>query len=130
MDWVHSAELLEAGKNVFTGGLKNICVWVKHNAGMGSLYRSQHEFVFVFKSGKAKHQNNIQLGRNGRHRTNIWSYSGTKRGRYRARAKKSTSTNCTRPVKPVKLIADVFWVARLAGDIVLDRICQEAAQPS
>jgi hypothetical protein len=41
---------------------------------MGSLYRSQHEFIFVFKNGTARHTNNIALGKYGRNRTNIWSY--------------------------------------------------------
>src|SRR6266851_8157298 len=48
MDWRHMDELLAAGREAY-GELKNVCVWVKHNAGMGSLYRSQHEFVFLFK---------------------------------------------------------------------------------
>jgi hypothetical protein len=51
-------------------------VWVKSNAGMGSLYRSQHELVFVFKSGSGRHSKNIELGRYGRNRTNVWHYDG------------------------------------------------------
>ena len=43
-------------------------------AGMGSFYRSQHEFVCVFKSGDSPHINNIELGKYGRYRTNIWAY--------------------------------------------------------
>jgi hypothetical protein len=43
---------------------------------MGSLYRSQHELVHVFKKGKAPHRNNIQLGQFGRYRTNVWDYPG------------------------------------------------------
>jgi hypothetical protein len=61
MDWRHASEMLEAGSAIYAE-LKNICVWVKHNAGMGSFYRSQHEFIFAFKAGKSSHQNNIQLG--------------------------------------------------------------------
>lgn len=53
--------------------LKNIYVWAKTNGGMGSLYRSQHEFVFVFKSGTNPHINNVELGKHGRYRTNVWS---------------------------------------------------------
>jgi DNA modification methylase len=60
MDWRHVRELLIAGREAYDE-LKNICVWTKDNAGMGSLYRSQHEFVFVFKSGKRPHRNNVQL---------------------------------------------------------------------
>src|SRR2546430_14118031 len=70
MDWRHTVELLAAGSQVYSE-LKNISVWVKNNAGMGSLYRSQHEFVLVYKSGTAPHTNNIALGKYGRHRTNV-----------------------------------------------------------
>jgi predicted phage terminase large subunit-like protein len=64
IDWRHIAEMLAAGNEVF-GGLKNLVVWVKTNAGQGSLYRSQHEFVCVFKNGEGRHQNNIELGLTG-----------------------------------------------------------------
>jgi hypothetical protein len=73
MDWRHAHDLLIASTGSYDE-LKNICVWVKDNAGMGSLYRSQHEFVFVFKNGVATHTNNVQLGRYGRNRTNVWHY--------------------------------------------------------
>ena len=67
MDWRHCGEILAAGNAVYSE-LKNICVWRKTNAGLGSLYRSQHEFVFVFKNGLAPHINNINLGVHGRNR--------------------------------------------------------------
>src|SRR6201984_687008 len=75
IDWRHIGEILEAGNAAYTE-LKNICVWSKANAGMGSFYRSQHEFVCVFKSGNAPHINNIELGKYGRYRTNVWNYAG------------------------------------------------------
>jgi ParB-like chromosome segregation protein Spo0J len=75
MDWRHIEELLAAGRDAYSE-LKNVCVWVKDNGGMGSLYRSQHEFVFVFKRGHGGHHNNVQLGRFGRNRSNIWHYPG------------------------------------------------------
>src|SRR5438477_9159773 len=75
MDWRHAEELLVAGRGVYSE-LKNLCVWVKDNAGMGSLYRSQHELVFVFKHGRSGHRNNVQLGQFGRNRTNVWRYPG------------------------------------------------------
>jgi hypothetical protein len=77
MDWRHAKELLEAGSGVF-GELKNICVWTKTNAGQGSFYRNAHEFVFVYKCGKAPHINTFRLGQNGRSRSNVWSYAGAK----------------------------------------------------
>jgi hypothetical protein len=75
MDWRHSSDLQIAAEQIGLQ-LKNICVWVKSNAGMGSFYRSQHEFVFVFKHGKVPHRNNVELGRHGRSRTNVWNYPG------------------------------------------------------
>jgi ParB-like chromosome segregation protein Spo0J len=75
MDWRHLKEVLEAGNANYTE-LKNICVWAKDNAGMGSLYRSQHEMVLVFKHGKASHINTVELGKHGRYRTNVWNYAG------------------------------------------------------
>ena len=75
MDWRHVAELSEAGRTVFNE-LKNICVWNKTNGGMGTFYRSKHEFVFVFKIGDAPHLNTFGLGETGRHRTNVWDYPG------------------------------------------------------
>jgi hypothetical protein len=73
MDWRHAEHLLKAARPLT---LKTICVWVKNNAGMGSLYRSQHEFVFVYKCGSANHINNVELGKHGRYRTNVWEYRG------------------------------------------------------
>jgi hypothetical protein len=58
----HWRRLLAAGRAAYTE-LKNLCVWAKDNAGMGSLYRSQHELVLVFKAGRAPHRNNVELGR-------------------------------------------------------------------
>lgn len=66
-------EILAAGAAAY-GELKNLCVWAKSNGGMGSLYRSRHELVFVFKSGTGSHINNVELGRHGRYRTNVWAY--------------------------------------------------------
>jgi hypothetical protein len=79
MDWRHMAELLAAGREVYPE-LKNLCVWAKDNPGMGSLYRSQHELIFVFKSGRGPHRNNIQLGKYGRNRGNVWHYPGMNSG--------------------------------------------------
>jgi len=75
MDWRHAWEMLAAGRMVYSE-LKNLCVWNKTNAGMGSFYRSKHELVFIWKAGTAQHTNNFELGQHGRHRTNIWDYAG------------------------------------------------------
>src|SRR5262249_15204936 len=75
MDWRHLFELFSAGRPLY-GGLLNLCVWNKDNGGMGSFYRSKHELVAVFKVGSVPHINNVELGRHGRNRTNVWDYAG------------------------------------------------------
>ena len=115
MDWRHLPEILTAGTANYTE-LKNICVWRKTNAGMGSLYRSQHEFVFVFKSGNAPHINNIELGSHGRYRTNVWDYQGINSfGRERDALLAAHPT-----VKPVALVADAIQDCSKRRDLVLD----------
>jgi DNA modification methylase len=117
MDWRHMQELLAAGKQVYTE-LKNLCVWTKGCGGMGSLYRSAHELVFVFKNGIEKHKNNIQLGQFGRYRTNVWSYPGVN-----SFARKTDEGNVLQlhpTVKPVALVADAIMDVSARGDIVLD----------
>jgi DNA modification methylase len=114
MDWRHVPEIMAAGTAAYTD-LKNICVWAKNNGGMGSLYRSQHEFVFVFKSGTAPHVNNVELGRHGRYRTNVWSYAGVNSfGGDRA----DLSLHPT--VKPVAMVADAIRDCSHRKGIVLD----------
>jgi hypothetical protein len=75
MDWRHMAEMMGAADGIYSG-LQNLCVWNKSNGGMGSLYRSKHELVFVYKVGTRSHVNTIELGKNGRYRTNVWDYAG------------------------------------------------------
>jgi DNA modification methylase len=115
IDWRHIAEMLAAGNEIF-GELKNVVVWVKTNAGQGSLYRSQHEFVCVFKNGEGRHQNNIELGRHGRNRSNVWSYAGV--NTFRTGRLDELSVHPT--VKPVALVADAMRDCSRRGDIVLD----------
>ena len=76
--------------------LKNLCVWVKDNGGMGSLYRSQHELVFVFKHGRTPHRNNVQLGQFGRNRTNVWRVPR----RQRLRPRRRRRAICLRSIRP------------------------------
>lgn len=114
-DWRHLRELLQAALAVYTE-LKNLCVWSKTNAGMGSLYRSAHELVFVFKNGVARHVNNIELGRFGRNRTNVWSYSGA--SSFGPNRDADLAMHPT--VKPVALVADAILDCSRHGDIVLD----------
>lgn len=115
MDWRHVSEVLSAGRQAYTE-LKNLCVWCKTNGGMGSMYRSQHELVFVYKAGEAAHINNVELGRYGRYRTNVWTYAGANSfGRNR-----DADLALHPTVKPVALVADAIKDASRRGGIVLD----------
>ncbi len=113
MDWRHMFELLGAGRAHYSD-LKNICVWNKDNGGMGSLYRSKHELVAVFKHGTEKHINNIELGKYGRYRTNVWDYAGVN-GFANQEDLKLHPT-----VKPVAMITDAIKDCTKRGHIVLD----------
>jgi DNA modification methylase len=110
-------ELLAAGKQVYAE-LKNVCVWVKDNGGMGSLYRSQHELIFVFKSGKEGHHNNIQLGQFGRYRTNVWNYPGV--NSFSRSTDEGNLLELHPTVKPVALLADAIMDCTSRRDVVLD----------
>jgi DNA modification methylase len=112
MDWRHMAEMLEAGRSAGLG-LKNLCVWNKGCGGMGSLYRSQHELIFVYAVPGASHENNVQLGRFGRNRTNVWDYPGG------AAALKTELALHSTP-KPVAMIADAIRDCTSRNDLVLD----------
>lgn len=117
MDWRHMSELLAAGKRVYDS-LLNLCVWNKNNGGMGSFYRSQHELIFVFKSGNGPHQNNVQLGKFGRNRTNSWTYPGANT---LSRTGEEGNVLAMHPtVKPIALVADALLDCSARGDIVLD----------
>lgn len=115
MDFRHMRELQNAADGIYSR-LLNLCVWAKRNGGMGSLYRSQHELVFVYKAGKAPHINNVELGKNGRNRTNVWRYAGMNsfgKGRDKALALHPT-------VKPVDLVADAILDCSERDGIILD----------
>lgn len=112
MDWRHLDEILQAGRAAYSE-LKNLCVWAKSNGGMGSLYRSQHELVLVFKAGRAPHINNIELGKHGRNRTNVWHYPG-------ANSLGNTDLALHPTVKPVALIADAIRDCSHRNGIILD----------
>jgi DNA modification methylase len=115
IDWRHFGELLAAGNDVYIE-LKNLIVWVKTNAGQGTFYRSQHELILVFKNGESAHLNNFELGQNGRHRSNVWTYPGA--NSFRAGRLDDLAVHPT--VKPVALVADAMRDCSRRGDIVLD----------
>jgi DNA modification methylase len=115
MDWRHISEVTAAAAEPY-GEFKNVCVWVKTNAGMGSLYRSQHELVFVMKNGTAPHINNVELGRFGRTRTNVWKYGGV--NSFGSNRGEELAMHPT--VKPLALVADAILDCSKRGGIVLD----------
>ncbi len=115
MDWRHVGELFEAGRAAY-GAILNLAVWVKSNAGQGSFYRSQHELVGIFRVGEEPHLNNIELGRHGRNRSNVWNYAGV--NSFRAGRLEELQSHPT--VKPVALVADSIKDCTRRGDIVLD----------
>ena len=115
MDWRHISEILIAGKEAYTE-YKNLCVWNKTNAGMGSLYRSKHELVFVFKSGTKPHINNVELGKHGRYRTNVWDYGGV--NTFDPKRREELTLHPT--VKPIAMVADAIQDCSKRKQIVLD----------
>jgi DNA modification methylase len=117
MDWRHMGELLAAAKQNYDEFL-NLCAWVKNQAGMGSFYRSQHELIAVFRKGTGSHRNNIQLGKFGRNRSNVWQYPGIQ-----TLSKQSDEGNLLAmhpTVKPIVMVADAILDCSARGEIVLD----------
>lgn len=115
MDWRHLREALTAGERVYAE-LKNLCVWNKDRAGMGSFYRSKHELVLVFKVGRAAHINNVELGKHGRDRTNVWDYPAV-----RPTSLDRGVLGAEHPtIKPVALVADALQDSSHRNGIVLD----------
>jgi DNA modification methylase len=115
MDWRHMDDVSAVGKGVY-GDLLNLCFWNKSNAGMGSLYRSKHELIFVYRVGAAPHLNMVELGKHGRNRTNVWDYASV-----------NSFVGCRREdlalhptVKPTALVADSLQDVTKRGDLVLD----------
>lgn len=117
MDWRHANEITAAGHAVYERYL-NMAVWVKDRPGMGSWLRSQHELFFIFGKGGASMRNNVQLGRFGRSRSNVWSYPSAASV---ARSSDEGNPLSWHPtVKPLALIADILLDSTIKGDIVVD----------
>jgi len=115
MDWRHIEDLLAVGREL-QFELKNICVWNKSAPGQGSFYRSAHELVAVFKKQGASSINNIELGRFGRSRTNIWSYP--KVNTFKTGKDDDLAIHPT--VKPVQMIVDAIKDASKRSEIIFD----------
>jgi DNA modification methylase len=115
MDWRHIEELISTSKACGLAFI-NLCVWNKTNGGMGSLYRSKHELVAIFKKPGAAHINNVALGKHGRNRTNVWDYAGV--NTFGAGREADLVDHPT--VKPTALVADAIMDVSHRGDVVLD----------
>lgn len=114
-DWRASPHLHDAAQGVFHEQ-KNLIVWAKTNAGMGTFYRSAHELIYVYKVSPGVHINNFGLGEGGRHRSNVWTYPGAnvfRAGRMQDLADHST-------VKPKRMVADAILDCSTVGGVVLD----------
>ena len=94
----------------------NLIVWAKTNAGMGSLYRSKHELLPLFKVGFAPHLNNVELGKRGRWRSNVWTYPGA--SSLGSDARRGLQDHPT--VKPTDMLEDALLDLTNRGDIVID----------
>ncbi|WP_294390507.1 site-specific DNA-methyltransferase [uncultured Sphingomonas sp.] len=115
IDWRGLLAVLTVCQTLFSE-LKNIIVWNKRNAGMGTFYRSQHELVVVCKVGSGAHTNNFGLGERGRHRSNVWTYAGANSfGKSRDEELAMHPT-----VKPVAMIADALRDVSNRGELILD----------
>jgi len=115
MDWRHIQELIAVARALY-GAFLNLCVWNKSNAGMGSLYRSKHELIAVFRVGDTPHFNAVELGRHGRNRTNVFDYASV--NSFVGSRREDLALHPT--VKPTALVADVIQDVTRRGDIVLD----------
>lgn len=115
MDWRHLDDVSLVGAEVYNT-LLNICVWNKSNAGMGSLYRSKHEMVFVYRVGDAQHFNAVELGKHGRNRTNVWDYASVNS----MRGSRREDLDLHPTVKPVAMVADAICDVTRQGELVLD----------
>lgn len=113
-DWRHLDQFQAAAKRCGLT-LLNICVWDKGVGGMGSLYRSQHEFCLVYRKGSTQHRNNVMLGKYKRNRTNLWQYPSANTSKEGREALKDHPTP-----KPVAMISDIILDVTKPNDVVFD----------
>jgi len=112
-DWRHIDEIMAAGRTAYPLFI-NLCVWSKATGGMGKLYRSQHELCFIFGKDK-KYLDNVELGKHGRYRTNVWNYAGVNSfGAHKGDQKFHPTT------KPYEMFKDAILDCTPRGGIVLD----------
>jgi DNA modification methylase len=115
IDWRGQMTICQAALKLGLEPL-NFVVWSKTNAGMGSFYRSQHELLPLFKKPGAAHVNNIQLGKRGRWRSNVWAFPGA--SAIGSDARRGLQDHPT--VKPTAMLQDALLDMTDRGDIVID----------
>ena len=115
IDWRHVMEMTVAGRACGMP-LYQIITWVKSNAGMGGIYRNASEFITVFRAGNEAPLDNVELGRRGRNRTNVWHYPSMS-----AFGKQRDNLLALHPtVKPVAMIADALRDVSRRGEVLID----------
>src|SRR5262249_28507163 len=112
IDWRSYATVFAAALKLALNRI-NLVVWNKTNAGMGSLYRSQHELLPLFKKGNAPHVNNVELGKKGRWRSNVWTYPGA--SSFGSDARRGLEDHPT--VKPTAMLGDAILDLTNRGEI-------------
>jgi DNA modification methylase len=122
MDWRHLLELMTVGRDVYAAHV-NTAIWVKTNAGQGSFYRSQHEDILVYRVGSSPHLNNVELGKHGRSRSNVWNYAGVNS----FRSGRLNDLRAHPTVKPIALVSDAIRDCTKRSAIVLDTFCGSGA---
>jgi DNA modification methylase len=115
IDWRGYRRVLSAAERLQLVPV-NLAIWVKSNAGMGSFLRSRHELFPMFKKGTKPHVNNIELGRHGRWRSNVWMYAGA--SAIGSDSRKGLKYHPT--VKPIAMLEDAILDCTLRDEIVLD----------
>lgn len=115
MDW-RSIHLLMAAATELGLTQVNLAVWDKGVGAMGSYLRSTHELVGIFAKGETLAINNVQLGRHGRDRQNVWRYPGANRP-----GSSAAEILADHPSpKNLQMIEDAILDVTNRGNVVLD----------
>jgi DNA modification methylase len=116
IDWRSVYLIIEAGEKAKLT-LINMAVWNKGGGGgMGSYLRSAHELIPIFCNGAKLAVNNVELGKHGRNRSNVWSYPGANR-----KGSSAQKAHASHPTpKSVEMVEDALMDVTLPGGIVLD----------
>jgi hypothetical protein len=117
IDWRSASLLMQVASSIF-GEMINLAVWVKDRAGMGSFLRSQHELILIYAMPGGRPRNNVELGRHGRNRTNVWRYPSAMSFKHSGAEGDLLEGHPT--PKPKDLVADAIMDCTARGDAVLD----------